>query len=210
MGRYGNPSAVGAGTFQLMSLWHATESERRRQLPGDEFLAEARESSTHATTIAAPPEAVWPWLLQMGCGRGGWYSYDRLDNQGIPSAEAIQPELQDVHVGDVLPSYAGSKDAFEVLQLAPPTHLLLSAYFRLPDLEGMRWEAPRPKAFLRSTWGFYLEKEQGNTRLLVRSRTVFQPRWVGFLVNLIMGPAHLVMQRKQLLNLRARACQVNP
>jgi hypothetical protein len=89
--------------------------------------------------------------------------------------------------------------------MEPPTHLMLGAYFRLPKLEGLRWDAPRPELFLRSTWGFYLEEVQNHVRLLVRARGIFQPRWAGFLVNIIMGPAHVVMQRKQLLNLRVRA-----
>ncbi|GMR23019.1 MAG: hypothetical protein BMS9Abin37_1411 [Acidobacteriota bacterium] len=187
-----------------MLSWRATESERQTKLPDDELLPEARGSSTHGITVQAPLATVWPWLVQMGCGRAGWYSYDRLDNKGIPSATSIRPELQDLRVSDILPFRPGSSEGFEVLRMDAPRLLVLGAYCRLPTLESLQWDAPRPKAFLRSTWGFYLREGQNETRLIVRARGVVQPRWVGFPVNLVMGPAHAMMQRKQLLNIRAR------
>jgi hypothetical protein len=68
-------------------------------MPGDDLIADAA-SSTRAITIAAPPQQVWPWLVQLGYGRAGWYSYDWIDNDGQPSAGHIIPELQQLQVGD--------------------------------------------------------------------------------------------------------------
>ncbi len=197
--------SLGAFIDGRMLIWQATESERQMALGGDELLPETRGSSTHAINIRVPREAVWPWLVQIGCGRAGWYSYDRLDNSGIPSATRIRSELQDIHVGDVLPSRPGRSDGFEVLQLEPPSLFLLGAYFQLPGLLGLPWDQSRPPSFLRSTWGFYLREEDDGTRLIVRARAVFEPRWVGLLVNSFLGPGHWIMQRRQLLNLKARA-----
>jgi hypothetical protein len=77
--------------------------DRRTALPGDDLLPQARAEITHHVDIASPPELVWPWLVQMGRGRGGWYSWDLLDNGGARSAERIIPALQKLAVGDVLP-----------------------------------------------------------------------------------------------------------
>jgi hypothetical protein len=186
--------------------WHATRKERRRPLPGDDLIPEAKDPATHGVSIDARPSAVWPWLVQMGCDRAGWYSWDRLDNGGRPSAERVQPELQDTAVGDVLPSRPGHREGFEVLALEAPRHLVLGAYLRHFDLAQLEWGAPRPERFMRATWTFVLEPlESTRTRLLVRTRGLSQPWWLSLLVTAIFGPAHVVMQRKQLLNLKARA-----
>ena len=79
--------------------WGATDAEVRRAMPGDDLLPDAA-STTRAIAIAAPPEQVWPWLVQLGYGRAGWYSYDWIDNDGRPSADRILPELQQLRVGD--------------------------------------------------------------------------------------------------------------
>ena len=189
--------------------WLATRMERGIELPGDELLPEARGSSTHAITVLATPELVWPWLVQMGCGRAGWYSYDRLDNGGRPSADSIRQELQQIRVGDILPSRPGRSDGFEVLRVDAPCRLVLGAFFRVPALVALPWTAPRPTAFIRNTWGFYLQQQHNETRLLVRVRGIFEPAWAGFLLNLVMGPAHVLMQRKQLINIRHRV-EANP
>jgi hypothetical protein len=80
--------------------------EAVRPLPGDELVADAKVRWNHAVTIRARPAEIWPWLVQMGCQRAGWYSYDGLDNGGVRSADRVVPELQQVQVGDVLPDGA--------------------------------------------------------------------------------------------------------
>jgi hypothetical protein len=82
----------------------ATAFEQRRPLPVDALVPDPLFTSTHAITIDAPPDQVWPWIAQMGAGRGGWYSWDRIDNGGTPSAMRVVPELQTVVPGDVMPA----------------------------------------------------------------------------------------------------------
>jgi hypothetical protein len=86
--------------------WGATDEEVGRAMPGDDLLPVAA-STTRAISVAAPPEQIWPWLLQLGYGRAGWYSYDWIDNDGHPSADRIIPELQELGVGDQIPMLPG-------------------------------------------------------------------------------------------------------
>jgi hypothetical protein len=188
--------------------WHATREEHRRALPGDALVPEATDIKTHGITVDVSREALFPWLVQMGCDRGGWYSWDRLDNGGRPSAERILPEYQGTTVGDVLPSRPGHDDGFLVLELRAPEHLALGAYFRYPGPTGLEWTEPAPKAFTRAAWTFVLEAvAPDRTRLLVRTRGMTRPWWVDILMRLLMPPLHTIMQRKQLLGLKARAEQ---
>ena len=73
--------------------------EKTRLLPGDDLIADAKAIDTRGIDIAAAPSDVWPWLVQMGYGRAGWYSYDQLD-MNKPSADRIIPELQDLEIGE--------------------------------------------------------------------------------------------------------------
>jgi hypothetical protein len=82
----------------------ASSSERSQAMPADDIIAEPIAVLTNAITIDVPPERVWPWLAQLGAGRAGWYSYDHIDNDGVPSATVIIPELQNIAVGDILPA----------------------------------------------------------------------------------------------------------
>ena len=92
-------------------------ADSTRPLPGDKLLPNARVHKTHATTIEAAVDHVWPWLLQMGARRAGWYSFDFLDNGGVPSADHIIPELQSLSVGDIIPALPKSSGGFAVLSL---------------------------------------------------------------------------------------------
>ena len=83
--------------------WGATDAEIRRTLPGDETVARPSFNATRAVTIHAPAEAIYPWIVQMGVTRAGWYSYDLLDNLARKSAETILPEFQNLQIGDVIP-----------------------------------------------------------------------------------------------------------
>src|SRR2546422_155339 len=83
--------------------WGATDDEVQRALPGDDNVPQPTFNATRAVTVDAQPEEIWPWLIQIGAGRAGWYSYDLLDNLGHPSAERIIPEFQQLAVGDLIP-----------------------------------------------------------------------------------------------------------
>jgi hypothetical protein len=85
----------------------ATEEEVARDYSGAELVPGGTRGATMAATIEVPPSQVWPWLIQMGCDRAGWYSWDRLDNAGVSSADLIHPEWQQIAVGDHLLSRPG-------------------------------------------------------------------------------------------------------
>ena len=126
-------AAYAASRWPEMATWGATPDEVSATMPGDDVVGVPRYRTTHAVTIQAPVQRVWPWLVQMGQGRGGLYSYDRLENAlglQIHSADRIVPELQDLQVGDVVrmvPEGMQPDLAFSVLRLQAPTLLLLGA-----------------------------------------------------------------------------------
>ena len=102
----------------------ATGRERMLAMPGDELIPHAEGSLTHAITVHCSRRELWPWLIQMGADRAGWYSYDVLDNGGRRSAEQILRELQSPSVGAVFPALPGREDGFVLLE-CEPTHWLL-------------------------------------------------------------------------------------
>ena len=97
--------------------WGATNEEVARPQPGDDVLARPGFRATRAITIRARPEHIWPWLVQIGSGRAGWYAFDRIDNAGVPSAHRIVPELQDLKVGDLVPMVVGEEVGPRVREL---------------------------------------------------------------------------------------------
>ena len=94
----------------------ATAAERHRELPVDGIVPDAIFTSTHAITIDAPPEAVWPWIAQRGAGRAGWYSWDLIDNGGSPSATRLIPELQTVVPGAIMPVIAFARLGHRIME----------------------------------------------------------------------------------------------
>jgi hypothetical protein len=181
--------------MRILRSVRARRDETSRPLPGDDLLAEAR-SFTHAITIQSSRRDVWPWLVQMGAGRAGWYSYDRIDNGGKRSLERIAPELQQVKVGDVFPAMPGVTEGFVVLGYETERFLILG------------WPAPAGPPV--TTWSFVLEEpEPGCTRLIVRARGGDRyrppfglPQWTS---NTLVPLGHAVMQRRQLLGIARRA-----
>jgi hypothetical protein len=125
---------------------------------------------THAITIDTPPGAVWPWLVQMGSGRAGWYAYDQIDNGGMPSARRIIPELQHVAAGDVMPWLPGARDGFVVRDVVPERALVLVEPLQSVTADS---SAASDASFsaLRASWALVLEPlDHGRTRLITRGR----------------------------------------
>lgn len=148
----------------------ASRDERCRRLPGDDLVPHPRGVVTHAITIDAPPSAVWPWLVQLGSGRAGWYAYDHVDNGGVPSARRIVPELQRVAVGDVLPWLPGARDGFLVADVIPERALVLVVPLQ-PSAVRSQAAAGSTVPQLRTSWALVLEPlDGGHTRLIARGR----------------------------------------
>jgi hypothetical protein len=196
--------------------WGATDEEVAGPYPHAELVSEGKRSPTMAVTIGAPPEGVWPWLVQIGWDRGGWYSWDRLDNAGRPSATQVHPEWQDVAVGDQLSFWALGRrmDAYRVGVLEPSRFLGLYGY---SDLQG-RWldpDKPRPAAYMEAIWGFLLnELPGGSTRLVVSGYQTFRPRWIErFAAEWVLLPVSWIMQARMLAVLKRnieRAADARP
>jgi hypothetical protein len=171
--------------------WGARDDEVARNLPGDELLPAAGLVTTRAITINAPPEAVWPWLVQMGSGRGGAYTYDWIENLlglDMHSADTILPQYQDVKVGDEFPLGPG-RMVMRVEVLDPPRAFAI----RIAD---QNW-----------AWIFALVPEGGSTRLISRNRIATSSLSPAsrLCYPLFMEPGSLVMERKMLLGIKQRA-----
>jgi hypothetical protein len=170
--------------------WGATAEEAAGRMPGDDLLEPADIVATRAIGIDAPPSAVWPWLVQMGPGRAGAYTYDWIENLfglNMHSADRIVPEWQKLDVGEVLRSREGRP--------------------------GMRVEILEPERVLSSrseagdwVWTFALAPQNGTTRLVSRNRIAMKGSSAGQRLGmLVMEPGSLVMERKMLLGIQSRA-----
>lgn len=195
--------ALALARWKLRNLG-ATPAERRASLPGDEIVPGARSPSTMAVTIDAPPSEVWPWLVQMGCDRAGFYSWDGLDNGGRPSASEIHPEWQDLEIGDRVLCTPDSRYWFQVERLEQDRVLVLRSSIDVRGHTPFDPSGQRPRFFVDGVWTFVLgELPDGKTRLVVRSFGTAWPRLLIGAANLVfMDPAHVVMQTRQLRNLK--------
>jgi hypothetical protein len=185
-----------------LRTWGASSDEVERALPGDDLVRD-RYRTTHAVTIRKPSGEVWPWLVQMGYGRGGWYSYDRLERaMGAGefaeggSARRIVPRLQRLAVGDTVGlSPAGG---LSVVGLDPARSLVL--HYRM-DLVRSSPASERSRAILDWTWAFVLEPVEDGCRLLVRVRADPWPSWCALLLPLL-EPVHFGMEQKMLRTIK--------
>lgn len=174
----------------------ATPAEVAATLQGDSLVPDADVVATRAVDVAAPPSAVWPWVAQLGQDRGGFYSYDALENLAgcdIHSADHVDPAWQDVRVGD--PFRLHPDFALEVALVEPPDALV--ALGRAPSAE----EATVPFDF---TWAFVLRPGPVGTRLVVRERYRYLTPWAAAVVE----PASwvsLLMTERMLRGIRDRA-----
>jgi hypothetical protein len=171
--------------------WGATNAEVASAMPGDEIVPAASFTATRAITIAASPEQVWPWIVQIGAGRAGFYSYDLFDNAARPSADRILPEFQETRVGDWVPmsSTVNETTAFRVKAFQPNRWLL--------------WAKPD------STWSWTLTQlDDGRTRLVTRLKERYPWRsspGLALLTLVLFEFGDFPMMRRLLLGIRQRA-----
>lgn len=198
-------AAVEAGLIHLGRTYGSSVEERAKRLPGDDLVPEAEVQTDHAVTIDAPPSAVWPWLVQMGWGRGAWYTARWVDRllfpANGPSADRIVPELQDISLGTFIPDgKPETKTGLYVVELQPERALVLRSNSHLP----MSW---RERARLDWTWTFALTPVDGGlrTRYHFRSRWVTSPWWFTLGGRMGIVPADFVMSRDHLRGVKKRA-----
>ena len=176
--------------------WGATGQEAGEPLTGDDLITDPDLAATRAITIGAPADRVWPWIAQLGQGRGGFYSYDFLENLvgcDIHSANRIVREWQDVRIGDQI--RLAPQVALTVAMLEQGRSLVLRGGVPMGN-------TPPPYDF---TWAFVLKDEPGGmTRLLVRERYAYTRPWAGALVEPV-GALSFVMSQKMLRGIRVRA-----
>ncbi|MEA2476524.1 MAG: hypothetical protein QOC87_723 [Actinomycetota bacterium] len=185
---------IGAGFFGFYRPWQmkwgTTTEEVARSMPGDELVSFPTFNATRAVTIEALPEDIWPWIVQIGFGRAGWYSYDFLDNFGHHSAKNLLPEFQHIAIGDPIPMGPGGSTGVWVKDFELGRSIL--------------WWNQKSK---QSTWVWTLDPmRDGTTRLVTRVRshsTWRHPSTVMWLP--ILEVADFPMMRKCLLGIKRRS-----
>ncbi|MEC8024173.1 MAG: hypothetical protein VX223_09590 [Myxococcota bacterium] len=162
---------------------------------GDQFILNPIVSSIHETTLPTVPENVWPWLVQVGSGRAGWYSWDWIDNLGRKSAIRILPEYQHLECGDIVPGYPGATRMFVVRAISPGRHLVLAV--------------PSASSGDIATWTLEIASGEDESTVLrsclrmgpVRLAGISIPSW---LIAWPLRVGHHIMQTKQFRELQKR------
>jgi len=191
--------------YGLGRTYGSTCAERSAPLPGDDIVPEPSVVTDHAITIDTPPEVVWPWLVQMGWGRAGWYTARWVDRllfpANGPSADRVIPELQHLELGDFVPDGAPeTKCGLYVEHLEPERALVLHSNSHLP----LSW---RQRTAADWSWAFVLTPitDGSQTRFHFRSRWVTRPWWLTLGGHLGLVPADFVMSRDMLRGVKQRA-----
>jgi hypothetical protein len=183
----------------------ATPEEERRSLPGDDLVPRAMWEATRAVTIEASPAEVWPWVAQMGYGRGGWYGWNPLEREDTGASELLA-DLPPPRVGDVWldgPGCDETKGAWKVEAVEPPRTLVLHSV-REPVTGRELDPADKSHLVIDTAWTFHLDRVAARgTRLLDRVRIRVEPRWAVLALKW-MGGGDTVMQRRLLDGIKVR------
>ncbi|MBP6786509.1 MAG: hypothetical protein KA170_02890 [Candidatus Promineofilum sp.] len=178
------------------SRWGSSAAERQRPLPGDEIVSSPRIVSTRAITIHAPAGAIWPWLAQMGQGRGGLYSYQKLENLArcdMHNADVIHPEWQNPNVGDKV-RFGPEPYPFHTIRAIDPGRTFVLG-------------SPVGDLLVPTSWVFHLEPiDAATTRLITRYRSSYEAS-IGNVITwrALTDPIFFVMERRMLIGIRDRA-----
>ncbi|HEY8167943.1 MAG TPA: hypothetical protein VIF84_04455 [Candidatus Limnocylindrales bacterium] len=209
----------------LWRQWGVDPTEATQSLPGDDLVPEPRAVDTRGLTVAAPPSAVWPWLVQMGYGRAGWYSYDAIDMAGRSVTE-IHPEWQSLAVDETVQT--DPRGGFRVKVLEPERCLVLyydTVLMREQMAAAAAADAPAASPNVRATgvalssmtppefsisWAFVLQPTaDGGTRLIERFRLSGEMTGpAGAVSGRALALGIFTMTRKQMLGIKERAERV--
>jgi hypothetical protein len=168
--------------------WGATNDEMKHAMPGDDIVSKPSFNATRAITINATAERIYPWIVQMGIHRAGWYSYDLLDNLGRRSAESILPEYQNIQVGDLIPLSPDGKQGMQVKDF-------------INDEWMVWWDKIGDTSWV---WEIYPEGE-ACSRLITRVRVKYRLLSTAMFFNLLIEFFDIWMMRKCMLGIKRRA-----
>jgi hypothetical protein len=193
---------------RLGTTYGSTRKERKEGLPGDDIVRCPQTVATHARTIGGPPEAVWPWLVQVGWHRGGWYTPRWVDvllfPDNLPSASRLLQDHQVLVVGDFIPDGPPSTECgFVVRDVQPGRFLVLHSTTHLP----IEWR--RRGRRVSWSWAFVLSPvaDGAATRLVFRWRARTHPWWLTAGTHVLIVPADFLMSRGMLRGLARRVEQ---
>ena len=229
--------ALGAGLAALLGYhliirplsfrWGAAPKEVRQTFPGDELVPNPMRQTTRSISINAPAAAIWPWLVQMGFGRGSWYTYEFLENvlrclgengllnpgyfqryksQWKPNTDRVLPEYQNLEVGDIIADGPDAEAYFNVTHLEPKKCLVLYSERHIITGSPPQLDNPNPGPYTVFSWGFYLhEVSEHTTRFIIRVRANYSPRWMlAPLVYLVAEPADFIYNYGTLHGIKQR------
>ncbi|MDI6870792.1 MAG: hypothetical protein QME79_05415 [Bacillota bacterium] len=191
--------------------WGATAAEAQQAMPGDELVPEPKLAATRAITINAPVERVWPWLVQVGYGRAGWYNHDWINRllgvadyyEGHRSSSRILPQFQDLKVGDLVPMAKGF--GWTVQALEPQRLLIFLARIDFTTGNPFALTGPRPEKYLNSSQVILLEPADGRTaRMVVRDRMDFAMGGLTWL-NYVLEPGYFIQESAFMRGVKRRA-----
>ena len=192
--------ATYAGATYAGATWGSTREERERMLPSDAMVPDPMVVTNHAITIRGHADDVWPWLVQMGWHRAGWYTYRWVDRllfpANLPSVDEIIPEFQDLAVGDHIPDGPPERECYFVVdRLERPSLMVLHSRSHLP---------PKPEhAWLDWVWTYVLEDRGDDVRVLLMTRARLGPPWIAAVYRASLW-TDFVMARSHLRGIKVR------
>jgi hypothetical protein len=214
MGGLAAAGAAGVAAYVLaIRPWHlrwgASDEEVQQPMAGDELVSEPKIRATHGITIQAPAADVWPWLVQWGYERGGFYSYDWIDRalgaEGVRSVDRILPEHQQLAVGDRV--LVAPDNGFAVAAIEPGEALVLHARYDMASGTVLGSDDPLPENYMVCSWSWRLkELDESRARLVMRTQIDYNPSPANRLMyRAFVEPGSFFMERRMMLGVKERA-----
>lgn len=189
--------------------WGAVETDFAKSWPGDDLVPEVKGEYMHAITINASAVVVWKWLIQLGQGRGGFYSYEFLENLvgcRMRNVDKIVPKLQRLKVGDDIPMHPKMGSPYKVHAMESPRFLLLLMRVDSQTGKSFSLSGKKPQKYQNQSWLLYLDEyKKGATRLISRSRNDWDDCLGNTIFYGLFGPLSIEMDRKMLKGIKQRS-----